>query len=300
MKKVVLSTVSLGLLLAAPSAFAQTPCPPGSWLCAEVQIGGFGGSAVIGRAPPVVMQAPPPVYAPPPPVYYAPPRVYYAPPPVVVYQPAPMYVQRPVEVSYQMPPTMRQTYVPPQQRNLYVGLQGVLSGSFLGVNSRTHTVSGMGGLSAGLRFRTRGVLGGELAAGIFGGRDYNGDGRFEVPVSGSLMLFVNPQNAFQVYFLAGPNVSFAGVSYALDNSSAHGGLGGARYMYIGGHAGVGAELQISPRFSMFFDFRAFIRGRIDGARESNPEFARTLYDGSTQTSNTSIGVTGNLGAVVYF
>src|SRR3954453_20147540 len=96
MKKLALTGLVLALTAAAPAANAQSQCPPGSWLCADITIGATPAPA---PAPVIIEQAPPPprvivVPAPRPPrIIYAPapPRVYVAPAPVVVYQPAPMY-----------------------------------------------------------------------------------------------------------------------------------------------------------------------------------------------------------------
>src|SRR5262249_48205793 len=146
MKKIALATVVLGVVAATPSAFAQ--CPPGSWLCADISIG----------------TAPPPVYVQPAPVYVVPPApppviVQPPPPPVVVYQPRPVYVQP------------APTYVVvPRRRRGYVGIQGQLAGAMIG---SPHGASGMGGLGAGLRFRSNGFFGGEVAFNAMWGRDYN-------------------------------------------------------------------------------------------------------------------------------
>lgn len=305
MNKTALATLVLGLSVAAPAAYAQS-CPPGSWLCAEVTIGGGVAVQPIVRAvppPPVVMQAPPPVvvvqppqprviYMPPPP-----PRVYVtAPPPVIVYQPAmpqQVYVQQ-----YQQ----QQYMIRPAQPAGYFGIQASVLGSFLGTSPTAPTpgTGFIGGAQAGFRFRSRGVLGGELTVGYVGGRDYNGDTRAEIPITVGALVYFNPQNRFQVYGTAGMGVSFADVRYNGGNTAAHGGLGGANYAYLGGYAGIGAEFQLSQRFSLFADVRGFLRGRIDDSADANPEFARITSSGSTQTTNLSGGILTQLGAVVYF
>jgi hypothetical protein len=219
------------------------------------------------------------------------------PPPVVVYQPAPTY-QYPEQ--YQLPPPSRAAYTPAPQRNVWVGLYGALSGAFLDTATGVNGPGFLGGGNVGLRFRGRGNFGGELGVGLFGGRDYNGDNRTEVPVTANALFFVNPQNSFQFYFLAGLGLSFANVDYTAANRAAHAGRHGDDYSYFGGDAGLGAELQLSPRFSLFADARVFLRTRVDSSTTSNPEFARTTASGTTQTTNTSTGVLTQIGAALYF
>ena len=285
MKKIALATALLGSLAVASNASAQS-CPPGSWLCAEVQ---------IGTAPP----PPPTVYVAPPPqvVYVQPRRVYVQPPPVVVYQPPqPVYVQP--------PPTYVATgYIAPARRNGYVGIQGQLTGSLLGTNTVAGVGSGLasvGGLGLGLRFRGNGYLGGELALNVVGGTDWNLDSRVEVPVTAAALVYFNPQNRFQIYGVAGLGVSVANVRYNATNRAIRGRSEGD-YAYVGGLLGLGAELQLTQRFSLFADVRGFLRGRVDDDRDQNPEFARTNpATGATQTANGSAGVAMQLGGVLYF
>jgi hypothetical protein len=295
MNRIALASLVLGITAAAPSAFAQ--CPPGSWLCADI---------TIGTAPPppttVYVQPPPPPPvivqpAPPPPrrVIVVPPPapVVVQPAPVVVYQPAP-----PVQQTYVMPPPTQYTYYPTPRRQGYVGLQGQLGGAFFGGAG-----GAMGAFGAGLRVRDRGHWGGELALNLAGGTDYNGDLRGEIPLTLTGMFFFNPQHRFQLYGLAGFGLSFAAVDYTVANRVAHGGRRGGEYAYLGAHAGIGGELQLTPSFSLFADVRGFLRGRIDDERDNNPEFARNVVNGSTvttQTTNTSAGVFSQLGAVWYF
>ena len=279
MKNVALASAVLGLTVAASPASAQ--CPPGSWLCADITIG------TVPPPPPVVYVQPPP---PPPVLLQPPPRVVVLspPPPVVVYQQArPMYV-----ATYQP-----QVMYAPRPRRTFVGLQGHLTGAFMGGPSGP---SMMGGLGAGLRLRGRGHFGGEFNFDVVHGADYNHDERTEVPFTLTGLFYFNPQHRFQLYALAGLGLSFAGVHYAPENVAAHGGLTDAAYSYLGVLGGLGAELQLSRRFSLFADVRGFLRGRIDGDRDTNPEFARTTSSGATQTTNSSGGVATQLGAVVYF
>lgn len=297
MNKLALSTLALGVSLAAPSAFAQQACPPGSWLCADITIGGGVQVAPppVYVNPPVMVMPPPVVYVQPRPrVYIQPPppaRVYIAPPPVVVYQPQQVYVPPQQEYYYQ-PQQQFQLEQPP--RRGYAGLQLGVGGSYLGAG-------GLGGINGGVRLRGAGHLGGELTVGIYGGRDFNRDDRTEVPVSVSGLVYFNPQNRFQVYGILGIGAAWAHVNYTPVNSLSHGALSGANYAYVGGTLGLGAELQLSQRFSLFVDVRGFVRTRVDDGRDTNPEFSQfNAMMHATETTNTSFGALGQVGAALYF
>lgn len=302
MKKIGLASLLLAMVAVAPAAQAQ--CPPGSWLCADIQI---GTSAPPPPPPTVVVTQPPP----PPTVYVVrpppPPTVYVVRPPVVVYQPAqPVYYQQPT--GYYAPP-------PPPRRGFFGIQASVVGAPYVSPGMRgtmNDTFGALGGFNAGLRFRNNGYFGGEIGIGVMGGRDYNGDDRIEIPLTLTGLVYFNPGNRFQVFGLAGLGFSFADVRYNAQSSSslvsgsyatnvdAHAGRRGANYGYVGGHIGIGAELQLSPRFSLFADIRGFVRGRVDDETRSNPEFARNLPNGTTQTTNTSVGMSGQLGAILYF
>jgi hypothetical protein len=336
MKKIALTSLVLGVITASSSALAQngpSNCPPGAWLCAEVTIGPQPAPPPVAPAPVVVQPAPPPpvivqppaappmmeppppapiVVAPPPPVVVTPPRVIvvHPPRPRVIVTPAPparVYIApapppRTVVVYQQVQPP---TYVGPRpiappRLQRHVGLQAQINGALVG--SATGDLSLMGGLGAGLRFRGAGHLGAELGLNVVTGRDYNGDARTEVPATFSGLLYFNPRNRLQVYGLMGIGVSYATVRYAPGNTSDHGGLSGSNYAYFGGQAGLGLELQLNHRLSIFADVRGFLRGRIDGGTDTNPEFTRPNPngDGSVQTTNVSAGALTQAGLVLYF
>lgn len=297
MKKIALAGVVLGLSTIAPAAARAQSCPPGALLCADIRIG-------TQQPPPVMVQQPVYVQPPAPPrvlIVPPPPRVYVQQPPVVVYQQRPVFVPPPPLVYTQTVYTQQtvQTNVtqqPPARRNTYFGLQGQFATSFFG----GHGTAMFGG-GTGFRIRGTGHFGFELGLNVFGGQDYNGDRRLEVPLSASALVIFNPQHAFQVYGVAGLNASFSRVSYSFDNSQMwRNYASSAEYTHIGGHIGLGFERQINQRFSLFLDARVFIRQRVDGDAASNPEFARITPDGFLQTTNTSAGALLNAGAVVYF
>ena len=284
MNKIALSLFSLSLLLTAPAAFAQG-CPPGSLFCA-------GGSVNIqfGTQPPPPMPPPPPPQQviiveqqpPPPPVY-----VVQRPPPQIIYTQAPTY-------TYTTTTTV--SYLG-TGRNRGFGVGGFAAG--LGFGSRGDGTSGMGGVGGTMRFRTHPMFAGELSIAGMIGSDYNGDTRTEVPVTMSGIFYFNPQNRFQIYGVAGIGVSWAGVTYNDTNARSRG-TDSAQYTYFGGLAGLGAEWQLTPNFSIFGDARAFIRTRVDKETASNPEFSRVNADGRTESTNLSAGVVGQLGGIFYF
>ena len=91
MKKIALSTVLASASLLATSLANAQDCPPGSWLCAGLQIGaGVSGGVVIGGGRPALPPPPPP---PPPPASVV------VQTPMVEFQPAPpVYLQPPQPV----------------------------------------------------------------------------------------------------------------------------------------------------------------------------------------------------------
>jgi len=324
MNKLALGTIGLTFSLVASTAQAQN-CPPGSWLCAGVNI---QGGAQLGPPGPVYVQqqqgavyVQPPVYGPGPRVYVVPPRprvyvtqqpVYVQPPPVVVYQPPPrpvyyqqpvyvpqpVYVQQPVYIQQQ---GYRGGYMPPTTTpgRGYMGLQLAVASGFMGVRPGLTAAAGMLGIQGGLRFHGARRLGAEITIGGFGGTDWNGDARTEFPLMATGMLVFNPDSRFQVYGLAGLGLSWSRVNYAPANRAARG-ISEAAYTHGGGALGLGAELQLSRSFALFADVRGFLRTRLDSSAASNPEFARTAANGSTETTNTSGGVAAQAGLAVYF
>jgi hypothetical protein len=285
MNKTAFAAICLSLGAFAPAASAQS-CPPGSLVCASATVT-IGGSIGV---PPVVAQ----------PVIVQPvaPRVYVQPAPVIV-TPAP-------PVRYYVQP--RPTYYYVQTQPVYFWRSNVLwggglSGGITYVGGRYADQPGVIGLVSALgRIRGAGHFGSEVAIGAAYGRDWNGDYRLEVPFWLSGLVYFNPQHRAQFYGTLGLNGSLAGVEYNAANRAAgsHGGRSGGAYAYLGGHAGVGIEYQLTQRFVLFADVRGFLRTRIDDEIVSNPEFAENLADGTTRTTNTSMGAVTQFGAVIYY
>jgi opacity protein-like surface antigen len=266
-------------------AWAQGPvqqCPPGSWFCeggttqGQVQVQQQPLQPLPGSNP----QQPPIVYQ-----QNAPP-----PPPVVVYQPAPppvVVVQRPA------PPPATPTYVYAPTRRLWRSEWGVnlrLEGAFYGNNKPDGGVNGIGGLGLGVRFRPSPWFGIEGDIDFLGGRDYNDYKRNETAFSVNALLFVNPRDRVQVYFLGGLGGSVAHVVDDVHNASGDWG-------YFGAQGGGGLEFRFWKHFAMHADLRGFIRGRTDAEARYNPEF---VDPNTGKTTNTSGGVLVTGGMTFYF
>ena len=268
--------LGLGLgFVGLPASSAEAQCPNGAIVCANVQV---SGSVTVGATRTRQVPPPPPrgrvlvVQSAP----VAPPRQQ-----VVVVQQQPPVIQEEVIVIEQAPARLRLSPVGNQK----FGLSGRIGG-ILAENVR------MGGFAAGIRFRPSRIFGVELNVGAYGGTDYNGNDRVEVPVAFDFMFHLPRASRFQVYLLAGPQVSWASV-----DRFAPGGFGfdTVDYVYFGGHAGVGGEWRLSDHFALSADIRGFIRSRVDD--DGAPEFVNFA---TGETSNTSAGGILNVGAHLYF
>ena len=189
-----------------------------------------------------------------------------APAPVVYEQPAPRFVR---------------------QGPRGYGVHGRIGGMF---TDRIH----MGGVQGGFRLRPNmGHFAVDLEVGVFGGEDYNGLDRVEVPLTADVRLYFNPRSRFQVYGVAGLGVSFAHAEGFQDGT-----FRDHDYAYFGGFGGIGAELRISRFFALNADVRGFVRHRVDDG--DAPEFVDVDSDGRLQTTNTSGGGIVSIGASLYF
>jgi hypothetical protein len=308
MNKPALAALSLCLGAFAPAASAQSNCQPGSILCASGSVTLGGGVAIgavnvgIGVAQSPIVVAQPvaqPVYVQPvQPTVVVQQPVYTQSQVVVTPAPPVRYFIRPRQAYYYSPPTV----VEPMylwRSNIMVGGGAAIGGTYL--SGRSPGQPGVIGLAAAVgRIRGAGHFGGEVSVGVAFGRDWNGDARFEIPFTLSGLVYFNPQHRVQAYAVFGALGSVAGVAYSNVNRAAHGGRRDASYSYVGGQLGLGLEYQVSSRFVLFADARGFVRTRVDDDTLSNPEFSRNLPDGTTQTTNTSAGVSSQLGAILYY
>ncbi len=288
-----LLVLTAAFLLLAPSRKAEAQCAPGSWFCAQIRIGGGWRPPPPRRAQVLVVQPAPP------PVLYVQP----APPPVVYVQPAPP----PPPPPPQPPVVIVQQQDPPQAEAYYVGQaqpqptvvasQPVIAGSGIGLHGSigfmgTSNVH-IGGVSGALRLRQpEGHFAIDLGIGAYGGIDYNGASRTEVPLTADGLFFFNPRSRWQVYALLGIGASWA---HAQNSDVAFTTIGSSRdYSYLGGETGIGLEWRLGDSFALDGDVRAFIRQRVDG--DPRPEF---VEPGTGRQTDTSGGLLTTLGATFY-
>ncbi len=259
-----LGLAALAVFTASPSAARADDgkeCPPGSWFCGDASPPATGANKELQPLPAsggATETKPAP-----------------APPPVVVYQPPPSTVIVP---PHEAPPPYY--YVPRQPpRKQEWGLNLHVGGLVLGKGRDDN--AGMALVGLGLRFRPLPALALEVDLDVAGGRDYNGFRRRETALGFNGLLFLNPRDRAQVYFLAG--FGWAGAT-AIDDRSGYD-LAEYHYGYFGGTAGIGLEFRLSKLVALNFDVRGFVRGRVDERKRDYPEFVST--DG--RTSNTSGG-----------
>lgn len=214
-------------------------------------------------------------------------RIRLNPSTVVVYQNS---VPSPTVVVVRSHPRVIPSAPPPKPKPLRHRMWGMnvrLSGA---VFQAEHDSSGMGGVGVGGRVRPVSLVAVELGLDFIGGRDYYGRQRFELPVSGSAILYVNPSKPLQFYVLGGLMWSSAFVKDLHVNEK-------RTYAYLGGQLGPGLELRFSPGVSGNLDIIGFIRSRVDSDARRNPEFRD---DSSGRYSNTSAGALFRMGLTAYF
>ena len=243
------------------TAFAQgesKDCPPGSWFCGETAPPPAGAN---GDLKPLPSDAP---------------TAKAPPPPVVVYQPPPTTV---VVQPREAPPAYY--YVPrrpiPRREwglNLHVG--GLLIGS-----GRTND-AGMAVAGLGLRYRPVPAFALEADVDFAGGTDYNGFSRHETGLGFNGLFFLNPRSKTQVYLVAG--FGWQGAT-ATDNRYFNSNGTEYHYGYFGGQGGIGLEFRLSKVVALNFDFRGFVRSRIDDHKDEYAEFT----DANGRQTNTSGG-----------
>jgi hypothetical protein len=278
-------------------ALAQDPnCPPGAWFCEETDVAPPPAKAPAKPAEPAqpapdagpdapAKQAPPRAGT----VVVPPPQGRGAPPPVVIYQPVPsapppqviiVAPGRPVRAVPPPPPPKRKWR---REWGLNLRLEGVALG---GSDEGAAHNAGMGGLGFSIRYRPVPAFAIDFGVDIIGGIDYNGFERAEIPLSLSGILYVNPKNRVQFYFLGGLDHSHAHVhsdeaSPLLSDRDATGYSND--YTYLGGHGGIGLEFRLSKRIALNVDMLGFVRDRIDEGR--TPEFVNERGE----TTNSSGG-----------
>lgn len=263
-----------------PARTADADCPPNSRLCVEVEARGslqVGGSRPQRAQVITVEEQPPP---PPPP-----------PPRVVVVETEPQYEEPQYEEPPPPPAPAPEPPPPPQpRREPRFGVHGHVGG----IGARNVQ---MGGVGAAFRFRPTGHLALDLGVGVYAGTDYNGLDRAEVPLTADLLLYVNPENALQVYFVGGLGLAAAHA----EGTNVHTGRFESRdFGYVGAQVGAGLEWRLGRHFALNADLRGFVRQRVDD-NDDRPEFVEYEAGRPTgRTTDTSAGVLGTLGGTVYF
>ncbi len=291
-----LPAIAAALLIAAPAS-AQTECQPDDLFCAELRIGPGRAGVRIGGGQP--QPPPPPVVvepAPQPPVVIVEPQAPIPPPPPVVVQPQPQPPTVIVQPAPPPPPPQQQYVVAPIQRPVLVRPQNRFPYSSIGLHLHLDGLAGddlgMGGGGAAIRFRPMPHIGIDIGASFYGGQDWNGLDRVEIPLQADVLFFLNPEHRFQVYALVGVGASF---SHAVGYNDRINAFDNRDYAHLGGEVGLGLEWRISRVFAMNLDVRGFIRQRVD--ENDRAEFV----DPSTgQQTDTSGGVVGRVGMTFYF
>ena len=263
---------ALPFALTPSTALAQgeKDCAPGSWFCGETTPPPAGANKDLQPLPGEGTAQKP----------------ASPPPPVIVYQPAPTTV---IVQPREAPPAYY--YVPrraPPKRewglNLHIG--GLLIGQGRDENA------GMAMVGLGLRYRMVPAFAIEADLDFAGGRDYNGYRRKETAFGFNGLVFLNPKSKTQVYLLGG--FGWSGATAVDDRSGFD--QNEYKYGYFGGQAGIGLEFRLSRVVALNFDFRGFVRGRIDDRKRDYPEFV----DGNGRTTNSSGGGLFQGGLTFYF
>ena len=261
-----LGSLAITTLLSAP---ALADCAPGTGVCASVGIPGVQGQISVG-IPPFVMPFPQATPAAPPPNYQAPDPGY---------EPAPYRVRRARRPNW-------------GASKLGLDLRIMGAGGF--AKGRAANAYGLGGAGIGLRYRALPHLGVEGGLDLLGGRDYNNDKRFEVVGSMGGMVFFNPRSRAQLYLSAGMLVDHARawnsaeyLTYLTPTTT---------YTHFGGYGGLGLEVFATRNIAFHFDARGIVRQKVGG---SSPTAEFVDY-ASGRSTNTSGGLVGSAGKVIYF
>jgi hypothetical protein len=136
--------------------------------------------------------------------------------------------------------------------------------------------AGMGGLGFGLRVRPTRHFALDFGLDFVSGKDYQGYTRSEVPFTVNAVLFANPRDKTQLYFLAGLGWSTAHVALPNDTTT--------QYNYFGLQTGVGVEFRVARHVGLNIDAIGFVRGRTDDKAATNPEFVDPTTGKQTNTS----------------
>jgi hypothetical protein len=147
--------------------------------------------------------------------------------------------------------------------------------------------AGMGGIGFSLRPRPSPNFAVDFGLDFIGGRDFNGDRRSESAFTVNPMLFINPRDKVQVYFLAGLGAGSARVE-----------SGNVRreYRYVGVDAGAGVEFRFWQRLAFSADVVGFVRDRT-AADGGGPEY---VEPSTGRFTDSSAGALVRLGGIYYW
>lgn len=188
-----------------------------------------------------------------------------------------------------------QTEEPAEPQERWKRLAGInvrLEGALMDSGGRDANAS-MAGWGVSFRYRPAPVFALDTGLDFVSGTDWAGQNRDEVGLMVNAMLYLNPRDPFQLYFLGGLGLSSADV----EKSDAAGVKTKREYSYFGMDGGFGAELRLAERFAMNAELLGFIRGRTDANANSEPEF---VNESTHQATNTSGGGLLRIGAIFYW
>lgn len=153
------------------------------------------------------------------------------------------------------------------------------------LSGRNAEAVGLGGIGASVRYEFNPIATLDLGFDSFLGKDYDARDRAETSLSGSVILYLNPERPIRTYGIFGIHYDVARVD-----------LGGYEqtWTYLGGQAGLGLDLRVDRRVALDFDLIGFMRGRTDARAAREPEFS----DANGRQTNTSGGALFRAGVVL--
>ena len=163
--------------------------------------------------------------------------------------------------------------------------------ALLGNDPYAHESASMQGAGAALRFRPMKMLGIDTGFEFIGGRDWNGDRRFESALLVHALLFVNPADRLELHVLSG-----FGLSQAFVRDSGSIGIEHRRNGYFGWDLGFGLDWYATKRVAIGLELLGFVRVRTNDRRD-DPEF---VDPGTHRATNTSAGGLVRPGVTLYW
>jgi hypothetical protein len=290
------------LALPATAHAQEGDCPPGSWFCEEVDLepppldedDDADEAAPPPRAEPARTRRPKPARSsasvkrrPATPAEAAPVTTVDGSAPVVIVKepgaPDPQVVVIERRAAEPEPALEPPPPPPPKKQRRWretFGLNLRLQGAGFGAADESLAEeTGMGGIGLSFRWRPSPYFAFDFGGDVMGGTDYYGFDRVETTLSGSGLLYFNPQHRVQVYGIGGLHATHAEVEGFRD-----GDLDGWTWMhdetvgrdYVGGHAGIGVEFRVSRLVGLHMDLIGIVRERVG---DGPPEFVNA--DGRT-------------------